>query len=112
MYESPIEKTITDIQSQIIKQDVEHLMYSVNQSVGYNVDKGELLKALQYDRKQYQKGYADAMGIIKDIRLEIHKLSPILKAEDIVDGNPVKDAIWETLIEVDKIIERHISGKE
>ena len=29
------------------------------QSVGVNVDKNELLKALQYDRGQYQKGYAD-----------------------------------------------------
>lgn len=29
------------------------------QNVGVNVDKNELLKALQYDRGQYQKGYAD-----------------------------------------------------
>ena len=29
------------------------------QNVGINVDKNELLKALQYDRGQYQKGYAD-----------------------------------------------------
>lgn len=29
------------------------------QNAGVNVDKNELLKALQYDRGQYQKGYAD-----------------------------------------------------
>lgn len=29
------------------------------QNIGINVDKNELLKALQYDRGQYQKGYAD-----------------------------------------------------
>lgn len=29
------------------------------QNVGVNVDKNELLKALQYDRGQYQKGYMD-----------------------------------------------------
>ena len=29
------------------------------QNVGVNVDKDELLKALQYDRGQYQKGYND-----------------------------------------------------
>lgn len=28
-------------------------------NVGVNVDKNELLKVLQYDRGQYQKGYAD-----------------------------------------------------
>ena len=29
------------------------------QKVGVNVDKAELLKALRYDREQYQKGYKD-----------------------------------------------------
>jgi len=29
------------------------------QKVGVYVDKNELLRALQYDRRQYQKGYAD-----------------------------------------------------
>jgi hypothetical protein len=29
------------------------------QNVGINVDKEELLKALQYDKDQYEKGYAD-----------------------------------------------------
>ena len=27
-----------------------------------NVDKDELIKALEYDRKQYEKGYADAIA--------------------------------------------------
>lgn len=31
----------------------------------------ELVKALQYDRGQYQKGYADAMAVIDDIKAEI-----------------------------------------
>ena len=60
MYESPIDKIYGDIQNQIIKQDEEHLMYTVNQAIGYKVDKEELLKALQYDRNQYNKGFKDA----------------------------------------------------
>lgn len=64
MYESPIEKIYGDIESQIIKQDEEHMMYTVNQAIGYEVDKDELLKALQYDRGQYQKGYQDAKSEI------------------------------------------------
>lgn len=38
---------------------IEGEIYKAVMKVGVNVDKGELLKALQYDRNQYQKGYAD-----------------------------------------------------
>ncbi len=43
--------------------------------VGVNVDKGELIKALQYDRDQYTKGYEDGKNEILDgIRAEIADL--------------------------------------
>ena len=61
MYKSPIEKIYGEMQSQMIKQDEMNMMLSVNQAVGYEVDKDELQKALSYDRNQYQKGYDDAM---------------------------------------------------
>lgn len=48
---------------------------------------------------------------LEKLRAEIKSLSPKPTAYDVVDGNPVKDAIWETLIEVEKIIDKHI-GKE
>ena len=53
-YQSPIEVIQTQIQSQI-----EGEIYKAVMRVGINVDKDELLKALQYDRDQYQKGYTD-----------------------------------------------------
>lgn len=31
------------------------------QSVGFDINKEELTKALKYDRNQYEKGYADAI---------------------------------------------------
>lgn len=34
-------------------------------NVGLNIDKAELVKALQYDRQQYEKGYADAKAEYK-----------------------------------------------
>ena len=67
MYESPIEKIYGDIQSQIIKQDEEHMMYAVNQAIGYTVDKEELIKALQYDRAQYEKGYKNALEDVSEL---------------------------------------------
>ena len=75
MYESPIEKIYSDIQSQIIKQDEEHMMYAVNQAISNNVDKEELIKALQYDREQYKKGYKDGKKeTLKNIKEEIEKI--------------------------------------
>ena len=43
--------------------------------VGVNVDKGELIKALQYDRNQYAKGYKDGKNDILDkLKAEIDKI--------------------------------------
>lgn len=58
MYESPIELYISDISQQIAKQQDEQIWQAVVRCVP-NVDKEELIRALQYDRKQYEKGYAD-----------------------------------------------------
>jgi hypothetical protein len=65
MYESAIEKVVGEIQSQIIKQDDENIMYAVKQAAGYSVDKNELIKALKYDREQYEKGYRDGLNADK-----------------------------------------------
>ena len=54
-YQSPIEL----IQSEM-KMRVEDGIVKAVQDVGVNVDKDELLKALAYDRDQYNKGYHDA----------------------------------------------------
>ena len=58
MYNSPIELLITDIQNQIMKQQDEEIYQAVLHYVP-NVDREELIRALQYDRNQYEKGYAD-----------------------------------------------------
>lgn len=58
MYESPIELVVSQFQTEIIKQQENQVIKAV-QSVGVNVDKAELLRALAYDRDQYEKGYTD-----------------------------------------------------
>ena len=58
MYRPPIDMLITDIQHQIAQQQDEEV-YKAVVSVGINVDKEELLRALRYDRDQYEKGFAD-----------------------------------------------------
>ena len=67
MYNSPIEMLITDIQNQIVKQQDQEIYQAVLHYVP-NVDKEELIRALKYDRNQYNKGYADG---IRDAREEL-----------------------------------------
>ena len=55
-YQSPIELIQGNLQTQIENNCVKAV-----QSYGFNVDKEELRKALEYDRNQYEKGYADAL---------------------------------------------------
>jgi len=59
MYESPINKFIGEMQTQMVKDEEGQLMVRVTQAIGYDVDKDELIKALNYDRQQYEKGYSD-----------------------------------------------------
>ena len=59
MYELPIQIT-TEVQNSI-QTDVDESVYKVIQKYGINVDKEELIRALKYDREQYDKGYADGL---------------------------------------------------
>lgn len=59
-YKSPVEV----IQDQIEMQMEKDVM-KVVQNYGINVDKEELLKALKYDREQYEKGYQDGINADK-----------------------------------------------
>lgn len=62
MYESPINIIQGEMQMQL-----EGEVYKAIQKVGVDVDKEELLKALQYDREQYKKGYNDAIEEFAEI---------------------------------------------
>ena len=57
-YESPITRIMGDIQTQIIKEG-ENQIFQAIQKCDVKVDREELIKALQYDRGQYEKGYKD-----------------------------------------------------
>ena len=56
-YISPIE-IVEKISNQIEKDIMEVVL-----SYGIKIDKDELVKALLYDRKQYEKGYADGQRV-------------------------------------------------
>lgn len=58
LYQSPIEIIMQEMQTQFDGE-----VFKATQAYGINVDKDELIKALQYDRDQYNKGFADGSRI-------------------------------------------------
>ena len=58
MYESPIKVELSDIISDVVKKEDEYILECV-QKVGVSVNKDELIKALEFDREQYEKGWND-----------------------------------------------------
>ena len=50
--------------------------------------------------------------VLDRIRAEIKALNPEPTAYDVVDGNPIKDAVWETLADVLKIIDKYKAESE
>ena len=70
-YESPITRIMGDIQTQII-QEGENQVFQAVQKCDVKVDRKELIKALQYDRGQYEKGYKDgAIEELEKLKTEI-----------------------------------------
>lgn len=56
-YISPIE--LVQQPMRIMQHPIDECIFQAVMNVGVNVDKEELIKALAYDRGQYQKGYDD-----------------------------------------------------
>lgn len=61
MYEPPIELILGDMRTK-----VDNHVFEVVQNVGVTVDRNELIKALQYDRQQYKKGFEDGFRCAND----------------------------------------------
>ena len=64
-YESPITAIYEQISNQINQDFEDRIMAEVKMKVDVNVDKEELIKALNYDRGQYEKGMEDAKRVLK-----------------------------------------------
>ncbi len=91
MYESPITvyTQLNDVLEEVHKKQEEYV-YNYLFEIGVNVDKEELIKALRYDRCQYEKGYRDG----------INKFAEIFKQETRgLMGENFIDMIAETLTE-------------
>lgn len=62
MYKSPINIVSQWVDEQVKemqKQEETAIVAEITRKIGVDVDKDELIRALNYDRHQYEKGYAD-----------------------------------------------------
>lgn len=64
MYEAPIQLAMTDLQSELNTDIENNVMLILKQHYNISVDKDELLRALDYHRFQYKKGYSDGQNDI------------------------------------------------
>lgn len=65
-YQSPITAQFCgSLNDEILKiyEDTAHA--EINATIGFNIDKEELIKALAYDRHQYERGYQDGKAEAK-----------------------------------------------
>jgi rubrerythrin len=88
MYESPIMLYQRKIADGVQLQLEDNIMKAVL-AYDIKVDKDELIRALRYDREQYNKGYADG----KSDAVKHGRWIP-LEYDGYADGNPVYD-LWE-----------------
>ena len=65
MYESPINIICGEMQMYL-----ENEVFKAVQDVHVEVDRDELIKSLQYDRGQYDKGYLDGYAVGEKAALE------------------------------------------
>ena len=75
MYESPIKIIIGKMQTQFDDE-----IFRAVQNVGINVDREELLKALEYDRGQYDKGWEEGFhdGFVHGLEIAIIDVENII----------------------------------
>ena len=72
MYEAPIElftmpnDMVMDMHRQMVEAEEKYILQSI-EKVGVNVNKEELIKALAYDRGQYEKGL---IGVFRAAKFE------------------------------------------
>ena len=94
MYGSPVKMTWSKpdliqtetqkIVKDITKQHEDYITFKIEQTLDCEVDKDELIKAMQYDRDQYDKGYQEGYldGVRDGKQILINKLQEFIEGSD------------------------------
>ena len=79
MYNSPV-TILENIIQQEMQEKEDKIFQEIKSQIAVDVDKDELLKALRYDRHQYEEGYED--GIMIERQKWLDKLSWLMNHPD------------------------------
>ena len=85
-YQSPISQIYKDVEYKF-KENMENKIMEAVHHFGISVDKEELIKALQYDRNQYDKGYSDGRASIVE-ELENQKIGHWIPVSERLPDKP------------------------
>ena len=89
MYRTPIEIVYGQMQTQM-----EGDILKAVQSYGINVDKDELIRAMKYDRDQYNKGYTDGKADAMAELVHCQNCDWYREHEDSICVNPKCGKSW------------------
>lgn len=104
MYESPI-KVIHDSMARQIQYDYENNILKAVASYNIDVNKEELIKALKYERDQYNKGYEDAKkDFAEKIDRIVERLEEVSYDSMHLDMSRPMTETWQ-IVDLDEAIE-------
>ena len=92
MYESPIRLCeVADQITEHFNKELEAYTLNVLKKYDIAVDKEELTKALEYDRKQYEKGYKEGFYDARELILNTitNEIAAVLRAAATIRGSEV-----------------------
>ena len=81
MYESPIQEVFSGIHIDTLKDAADAYIVRAVQKMDIEVDRDELIRALQYDRDQYLKGYTDGLAFKQQVKTRADKIRAMTDAE-------------------------------
>lgn len=79
-YKSPIETIVSEMYTRIL-QEQENKVFEAIQNMGINVDRDKLMKALRYDRDQYDEGYSDYIVYCGNYNCEVRPITGYREVE-------------------------------
>ena len=88
LWESPITQVSTQLEQKMHEEE-DKLVIEVSQMIGYDINKEELIKALNYSQEQFAKGYDKGYK-----RGYLNAISDFAEKMKQVIGKVIKPFIW------------------
>lgn len=94
MYENPINLIVNDINNRLVEERENKIMYEIQQQMHIDIDKDELIRALQYDRHQYEQGYHDGAHMAMTEENLVDWMAEYIKAKGI---KPLMELVMKSI---------------